>query len=58
MGALLYLSITCEYSHIFPESFFEPTTIYGTHFFVQKFNFVIKDGGIQLANIQTNESLM
>ena len=39
-------------SHILPESFFEPTTIHSTQFFVQKFNFVIKDGRIQL-NFQT-----
>ena len=31
-------------SHILPESFFEPTTIHRTQFFVQRFNFVIKDG--------------
>ena len=55
---VLYLPITHEYSHILPESFFEPTKIYRTHFFVQKFNFVIKDGRIQLSNIQANESLL
>ena len=40
------------------KGFSEPTTIYRTHFFVQKFNFVIKDGRIQLSNIQANESLV
>ena len=45
-------------SHKLPESFFEPTTIQRTHFFLQKFNFVIKDGRIQLSNIQANESLV
>ena len=58
-------------SYILPESFFHPTTIHRTQFFVQKFNFVIKDGRIQLSNkwifgvtvtefalvFQTNESL-
>ena len=44
-------------SYILPESFFEPTTIHRTQFFVQKFNFVIKDGRIQ-HSIQTNESLV
>ena len=47
--------LTHEYSHILPESFFEPTTIHGTQFFVQKFNCVIKDGKIQLSNIQADE---
>ena len=42
-------------SHILPESFFEPTTIHRTQFFVQRFNFVIKDGRIQLSNIPANE---
>ena len=28
------------------------------HNFAQKFNFVIKDGRIQLSNIQANESLV
>ena len=45
-------------SHILPESFFELTTIHSTQFFVQKFNFVIKDGRIQLPNTQANESLV
>ena len=45
-------------SHILPESFFEPTRIYRTQLFVQKFNFVIKYGRIQLSNIQANESLL
>ena len=45
-------------SHMLPESLFEPTTIYRTQTFVQKFNFVIKDGTIQLSNIQGNESLV
>ena len=58
LNIVLYLSITHEYSHILPESFFEPTTIYRTHFFVQKFNFVIEDGRIQLSNIQANETLV
>ena len=44
-------------SHILPESFFEPTTIHRTQFFIQKFTFVMKDGRIQLSNIQANESL-
>ena len=50
--------LTHEYSHILPGSFFEPTTIHRTKFFVQKFNFVIKNGRIQLSNIQANESLV
>ena len=45
-------------SYMLPESFFEPTTIYRTQFFVPKFNFVIKDGRIQLSNIKANESLV
>ena len=45
-------------SHILPESLFDPTTIYRTEIFVQKFNFVIKDGTTQLSNIQGNESLV
>ena len=45
-------------SHILPESFFELTTIHSTQFFVQKFNFVIKDSKIQLPNTQPNESLV
>ena len=58
-------------SYILPESFFQPTAIHKTQFFVQKFNFVIKDGTMQLSNkwtsgvtvtefalvFQTNESL-
>ena len=47
--------LTHEYSHILPESFFEPTTIHGTQFFVQKFNCLIKDGKIQLSKIQANK---
>ena len=47
--------LTHEYSHILPESFFEPTTIHGTQFFVQNFSCVIKDGKIQLSNIQADE---
>ena len=54
----IVISITHEYSHILPGSFFEPTTIHRTKFFVQKFNFVIKNGRIQLSNIQANESLV
>ena len=50
--------LTHEYSHILPERFFEPTTIHRTQFFVQKFNFVIKDGRMQLSNIQANEYLV
>ena len=50
--------LTHEYSHILPESFFEPTTIDRITFFVQKFNFVIKNGRMQLSNIQENESLV
>ena len=53
-----YFYLTYEYSHILPESFFEPTTIHRTKFFVQKLNFVIKNGRIQLSNIQANESLV
>ena len=45
-------------SHILPESFFEPTTIQRTQFFVQKFNFGIKDGRIQLSNIQASQYLV
>ena len=58
-------------SYILPESFFQPTTIHITQFFAQKFNFVIKDGRMQLSKkwisgatvtkfallFQTNESL-
>ena len=36
--------LTHEYSHTLPESFFEPTTIHRTKLFVQKLNFVIKNG--------------
>ena len=49
--------LTHEYSYILPESFFQPSTIHRTQFFVQKFNFLIKDGRMQLSNIQANESL-
>ena len=45
-------------SYILPESFFEHTTIHRTQLFVQEFHFVIKDGRIQLSNIQANESLV
>ena len=45
-------------SHILPESLFEPTTIYRTQIFIQKFNFVIKDATVQLSNIQGNESMV
>ena len=38
-------------SHILPKGFFEPNIIHRTQFFVQKFNFVIKDDRIQLSNI-------
>ena len=55
---LYCISLTHEYSHILPKSFFEPTTIHRTQFFVQKFNFVIKDGRTQLSNIKANESLV
>ena len=51
-------NLTHEYSPILLESFFEPTAIHSAQFFVQKFNFVIKDGRIQLSNIQANESLV
>ena len=44
-----------EYSHILPENIFEQTTSHGTQFFVQTFNCVIKDGKIQLSNIEANE---
>ena len=50
--------LTHEYSHILPASFFEPTTIHKTKFYVQKFSFVIKNGRIQLSNIQANKSLV
>ena len=56
--ALYGIYLTHEYSHILSESFFEPTTIHKTKFFVQIFNFVIKNGRIQLSNIQANESLV
>ena len=44
-------------SYMWPECFFELTTIHKTQFFVQKVNFVIEDGRIQL-KIQPNESLL
>ena len=52
------IDLTRKYSHILQESFFEPTKIHWTELFVQKFNFIIKDGGIQISNIQANESLV
>ena len=36
--------------YIWPKNIFQPTIIHRTQFFVQKFNFVIKDGRIQLSN--------
>ena len=43
--ALYCIYLTHEQLHIvLPESFFEPITIHRTQYFVQKFNFVIKDG--------------
>ena len=53
----IYLYVTHEYSDILPGNFFEPTTSHRTQFFVQKFNFLIKDGRMQLPNIQANESV-
>ena len=55
---LYCIYVTHEYNHILPESFFEPTTFHRTQCFIQKFNFVIKDGRIQLSDIQANESLV